>query len=149
MNNSPGKNFAYSNCHGRFVNDFNHTRWVAPPGVAGKRVDSSSVSEKPCPWLIFEGPQCGKTEEASGKEDSAKMRRCAEYNQGILSSSRALREKISTLEKIKPTDVTENVFGRIYFGEYGSGAGTSSGKTGRFAGSAREQETLPKTGIPL
>jgi hypothetical protein len=110
MTNSPGKNFAYSNCRGKFVNDFNHTRRVAPPGVAAKRVDSFSVSEKPCPWLVFEGPRCGKTEEASGKKDLAKIRCFAEYNQGMLSSSRALRKKL-TLEKNKPRDATENVFG--------------------------------------
>jgi hypothetical protein len=97
----------------------------------------------------FRGPRCGKTEEASGKKDSAKMRRFAEYNQEILSSSRALREKVLTFGKIKPPDVNENVSRRIYFHEYGSGAGTSSGKTGRFAGAARGQEALPKTGVPL
>jgi hypothetical protein len=67
MSKFTGKNFAYSNCRGKFVNDFNHTPRVAPSGVTAKRVDSSSVSEKPCPELVFEGPQCGKTEEGSGK----------------------------------------------------------------------------------
>jgi hypothetical protein len=71
MSKFTGKNFGYSSCRGKFVNDFNHTRRVAPTGVAPKRVDSSSVSEKPCPWLVVEGPRCGKTEEGSGKKDSA------------------------------------------------------------------------------
>lgn len=46
------------------------------------------------------------------KMDSAKMRGFAEYKQGILSSSRALQEINLTLEKIKPPDVAEYVFGR-------------------------------------
>ena len=43
---------------------------VAPSGVASKSVDSSSVSQKPCPALGFEGSGCGKTEEGSGKKGS-------------------------------------------------------------------------------
>jgi hypothetical protein len=33
-----------------------------------KRVDSSSVSQKACPALVFERGLCGKTEEGSGKK---------------------------------------------------------------------------------
>jgi hypothetical protein len=36
--------------------------------VVPKRVDSSSVSQKPCPALVFKGWGCGKTEEGSGKK---------------------------------------------------------------------------------
>jgi hypothetical protein len=149
MINSPGKNFAYSNCRGKFVNDFNHTRWVAPPDVAPKRVDSSSVSRKSCLWLVSEGWRCGKAEEASGKKDLAKIRRFAEYNQRNAEFVKGVAKKILALEKIEPWEATEIVSGRIYFREYESGTGTSFRKAGRFAASAREQETLPKASLSL
>jgi hypothetical protein len=80
-----------------------HRGGVAPPHVAPKTVDSSSVSEKPCPWPVFEGPRCGKAEEASGKKDLATMRRFAEHNQGMPGSSRVLREKISVRKSSRGT----------------------------------------------
>src|ERR1019366_5024676 len=53
------------------------------------------------------------------------------------------------LEKIKPRDGAENASGRVYFREYEPGAGTSFRRAIRFAGSAREQEALPKASLPL
>ena len=47
--NSPGKNFGYSSCRGKFVNDFRHTGANMTNAAAPKIVDSSSVSEKACP----------------------------------------------------------------------------------------------------
>jgi hypothetical protein len=66
-----GKNFGYSSCREKFVNAFHHVRLVTRAAVTPKSVDSSSVSQKPCPGLVFEGSRCGKTEEGSGKKDSA------------------------------------------------------------------------------
>jgi hypothetical protein len=68
--NSPGKNLADSNRRGEFVNDFDHTRRLAAGAMVRKIVDSSSVSQKACPERVFEGPECGKAEEGSGKKGS-------------------------------------------------------------------------------
>jgi hypothetical protein len=41
---------------------------IAPVAVAQKSVDSSSVSQKACPALVFERWLCGKAEEGFGKK---------------------------------------------------------------------------------
>jgi hypothetical protein len=114
-----------------------------------KELTVPSVSEKPCPGLVFEGPRCGKAEEASGKKDLAKIWCFAEYNLRNAGFVKGAARKKLALEKIKPRDGAENVSGRIYFREYEPGAGTSIERAGRVAGSAGEQKALPKTGLPL
>jgi hypothetical protein len=41
---------------------------MAVVAVGQKRVDSSSVSQKACPALVFERWLCGKAEEGFGKK---------------------------------------------------------------------------------
>jgi hypothetical protein len=51
-----------------FVNALDHRGMVALNTGGMKMVDSSILSQKPCPWRLFMASECGKTEEGFGKK---------------------------------------------------------------------------------
>jgi hypothetical protein len=60
-----------------------------------KSIDSSSVSQKPCPLRGFKMARCGKTEEGSGKKDNdfhalkTKNREACQYRREFILSRNA------------------------------------------------------------